>query len=98
MEYDKTSGRVIIKSWVQPSWSASANLQTARKELTEQATSYCADGLLMAIAEQGVLYVATVGPANSFCEIDFFTWGNDAKGQIEARDIAVFEDGQIRLK
>jgi hypothetical protein len=98
MEYDKTSGRVIIKSWVEPSWSASANLQSARKELTEQAASYCADGLLMAIAEQGVLYVATVGPANSFCEVDFFTWGNDAKGQIEARDIAVFEDGQIRLK
>jgi len=98
MEYDKTSGRVIIKSWVEPSWSASANLQTAKKELTEQATSYCVDGLLMAIAEQGVLYLATVGPANSFCEVDFFTWGTDAKGQIEARDVAVFEDGQIRLK
>jgi len=25
----------------------------------------------------------TVGPANSFCEVHFFTWENDAKGQIE---------------
>ena len=98
MWYDKTSGRVIIRSWVQPSWSGSANLQTAKNELTEQATSYCVDGVLMAIADQGALYLATVGPAKSFCEVDFFTWGNDAKGQIEARDIAVFEDGQIRLK
>src|SRR6266567_2399895 len=41
MAYDKSSGRGIIKSWVDPTWTAAANLETAKKELTEQATSYC---------------------------------------------------------
>ncbi len=100
MDYDATLGRVIIKSWVDSRWLASANLETAKKELTEQATNYCVDGLLMAIAglPNGAVYVAMSQPPKDYCQVDFFTWGSNGKGQLEAKDVAVFEGGQVRLK
>ncbi len=103
MYYNKASQRVVVRSWVAPEWSAAASLETAKKELSKEATEYCVDGLLMAIAElpDGAMYVSMAGPSTppkSFCEVDFFTWEINKKGDLGTKDVATFEDGELRLK
>ncbi len=92
--YDEKSKRIIAAAFVNPTWLAQTNLEKVRQVFSARAVDLCALGAGGALMQAG-------SPAGlnwkDNCSVRFYTWATDKANDSSAKDVALFEDGQLVL-
>lgn len=100
--YEPKTNRIISNSLVNPDWLANANLDEAKKTLSSNAVSFCAEGPMISMTslpdQEGLQFLVFGEEFRSVCTVEFYTFGIDKSGKLERKEVATYEKDQLILK
>lgn len=97
--FDVEKQQVGISVYVSPAWLGKTDFAAVNKALSARATALC---VAPALAQRGE-YLASMmfapgKPPKGYCSIRFFTHSLDRSGNLTAKDVALYEAGQLVVK
>jgi hypothetical protein len=95
ISYDSEKRKIRTSVFVDPAYLAKATAAQLSQTFDSRAADLC---IAPALAEGNLPYLISLQPAREHCEIRFFTHAADGAGQLQAKDVASFENGKLSLK
>lgn len=98
--YDSKKQQIRISLYVDPSWLAKTGREQVNKAFSARATSICVASVMGQTASGDLLAEMQLTEAHpvEWCAVTFFTLGLDNKGNIEPKDLAIFERGKLAIE
>ncbi len=94
--YEAEKRKIRIAVNVNPTWLASHKTEQVMKNLSARATSLC---IAPALADKTLTMAIGLGKTpNQYCSIYFFTLVFDKAGNLQPKDVAVYEDGELAMR